>query len=86
MLGTLRPCQRTRPSNTAAALPCRPCTLHTAEGRLPGPVSGCRLVCFAHTARLPARPTSSPQVNKGKLWDTSQVDEGLPEIWVDLNK
>jgi hypothetical protein len=26
------------------------------------------------------------QVNKGQLWDSSQVDEGLPEVWVDLNR
>ena len=28
----------------------------------------------------------SPQVNKGKLWDSTQVDEGLPQTWVDLNR
>ena len=37
--------------------------------------------CLPHLP-LPA----SPQVNKGKLWDSSQVDEGLPEVWVDLNR
>ena len=26
------------------------------------------------------------QVGQGKMWDRSLVDEGLPQVWVDLNK
>lgn len=26
------------------------------------------------------------KVGQGKLWDSSDVDEGIPKIWVDLNK
>lgn len=40
--------------------------------------------CTQH--RLPPLPPCNLQVNKGKLWDTNQVDEGLPAVWVDLNK
>jgi hypothetical protein len=36
--------------------------------------------------RLAAPLPTLLQVNKGKLWDSSQVDEGLPQVWVDLNR
>jgi hypothetical protein len=34
----------------------------------------------------PLSDARARQVNKGKLWDSNQVDEGLPEVWVDLNR
>lgn len=34
----------------------------------------------------PPRACACPQVSKGKLWDSSAVDEGLPQVWVDLNR
>lgn len=54
-------------------------------------VSKGKLHCSSRLSHLPAshppaHPPTPLQVNKGKLWDSTQVDEGLPEVWLDLSK
>ena len=45
---------------------------------------GTSLAFQQHPPPLPRAPLT--QVGQGGMWDASQVDAGLPKVWVDLDK